>query len=200
MNKQEFLVLLSEKLYGLPKEETDERLAFYCEIIDDKIEEGIDEEEAVSSIGDIGKIAEQIIAETPFTKIAKERIISKRRLKKWEIILLVPGSPIWVSLGVAAVAVTLAIFVSLWAVIISLWAVFASFVGSSIGSIVGGIVLNINGNIFSGIAMIGAGIVCAGFSIFVFYGCKIATKGILWLTKKFVLWVKNCFIKKEAAL
>ena len=47
--------------------------------------------------------------------------------------------------------------------------------------------------------MIGAGIVCAGLSIFMFYGCKAATKGILVLTKKLAVWIKNCFIKKEEA-
>ena len=31
------------------------------------------------------------------------------------------------------------------------------------------------------------------------YGCKIVTKGILVLTKKLAVWIKNLFIKKEAA-
>jgi len=47
--------------------------------------------------------------------------------------------------------------------------------------------------------MIGSGLVLAGLSVFVFFGCKAATKGLIILTKKTALAVKKCFIKKEAA-
>jgi hypothetical protein len=47
--------------------------------------------------------------------------------------------------------------------------------------------------------MIGAGFVCAGLSIFVFFGCRAVTKAVMILTKKLVLWIKSCFIKKEGA-
>ena len=45
--------------------------------------------------------------------------------------------------------------------------------------------------------MIAIGFVCAGLSIFMFYGYKAATNGILILTKKVATGIKNCFIKKE---
>lgn len=47
MNKQEFLVKLRKGLSGLPKEDIEERLTFYSEMIDDRMEEGLSEEEAV---------------------------------------------------------------------------------------------------------------------------------------------------------
>ena len=50
MNKQSFLDALKEKLYGLPWQELKERLDFYSEMIDDRMEEGITEEEAVAAI------------------------------------------------------------------------------------------------------------------------------------------------------
>jgi len=49
----------------------------------------------------------------------------------------------------------------------------------------------------AGIALIGASIVCAGLSIFIFYGCKAATSGTLTLTKKAVLGVKKRLAGKE---
>ena len=199
MSKQEFLAQLRKGLSGLPQNDIEERVAFYSEIIDDRIEEGITEEEAVAAIGTVDEIVKQVVAETPLAKIAKERIKSKRRLSAGEIVLLVLGSPIWLSFGIAVFAVILSLYFSLWAMIISLWAVFASLILCAFGGVVAGIVLACSGNALSGIAMLAAGIVCAGLSIFMFYGCKAVTDSTLILTKKMAIWTKNCFIKKEAA-
>ena len=199
MNKAEFLLALHKRLSALPGEEAEERLAFYSEMIDDRMEEGLSEAAAVAAVGSVDEIAAQIIAEIPITKIAKEKIKPKRRLKTGEILLLVLGSPVWFSLALAVAAVILSLYVALWSVVISLWAVFASLIGCGIGGIAGGIVLLCFGSVPTGIALIGAGVVCAGLSIFLFYGCKAATKGTLLLTKKLAAWSKRGFIRKEAA-
>ena len=199
MNKQEFLSQLRKGLCGLPQADIQERLTFYDEMIADRMEEGLSEDEAVAAIGSVDEIITQTLADIPLAKIAKEKIKSKRRLKAWEIILLVLGSPIWLSLGIAAVAVILSVYVVLWSVIIALWSVFASLVGCSVGGVASSVILAINGNGLTGIAVIGAGFVCAGLSIFMFYGCKAVTKGIIILTKKLAMLIKLCFIEKEEA-
>ena len=51
MSKQEFLAQLRKSLSGLPQEDIEERLTFYSEMIEDHIEEGLPEEEAVSAVG-----------------------------------------------------------------------------------------------------------------------------------------------------
>ena len=48
-----------------------------------------------------------------------------------------------------------------------------------------------------GLSLIAAGIVLAGLTIFLFYGCKAATKGAAVLTKKIALGIKSLFIGKE---
>ncbi len=199
MSKQEFLAGLRKGLSGLPRDDIEERLTFYNEMIEDRKEEGLSEEEAVSAVGSVDEIAAQIVADISLAKIAKEKIKPKRRLKAWEIVLLLLGSPIWLSLLFAAFAVSLSLYVALWSVIISMWVVFGSLIGCALGGIVAGTGFAFGGNGLTGIAMIGAGIVCAGLSIFLFYGCKVATKGTLLLTKKIALGIKNCFIKKEEA-
>ena len=101
MTKQEFLDSLRARLSGLPRQELEERLAFYGEMIDDRIEEGRTEEEAVLDIGSADEISAQIIKDIPLTKIAKERLKPKRSIKTWEIVLLAVGSPygsLWQSL------------------------------------------------------------------------------------------------------
>ena len=199
MNKQEFLVQLRKGLSGLPKEDINERLTFYSEMIDDRMEDGIPEETAVREIGTLDELVSQIIADIPLGKLVKEKITPKEKLKAWEIVLLVLGSPIWLSLLIAAFAVIISLYVVLWSVIIVLWAAFASFVACGLAGIAAGIYFAAGGNGLMGITTIGTGIACAGLSIFLFYGCKAATKRILILTKKLAIRIKNCFIKKEEA-
>lgn len=199
MSKQEFLEQLRKGLSGLPQDDIEERLTFYSEMIEDRMEEGLSEEDAVAAAGSVDEIVAQVIADTPLAKIAKERIKPKRRLKGWETVLLVLGSPIWFSLAVAAFAVLFSLYVSLWAVIISLWAVFVSLAACSVGGVLACVIFAAGGNGASGVAMLAAGLVCAGLSIFLFYGCRAAAKGALRLTKNVAIRIKNCFIRKEGA-
>ena len=117
MNKQEFLTELRKGLSGLPQNDIEERLAFYGEMLDDRIEEGLSEDAAVAEIGDANEIVRQTVADIPLAKLAKERIKPKRRLRAWEIILLALGSPVWLSILIAAAAVIFSLYVSVWAVI-----------------------------------------------------------------------------------
>lgn len=196
MNKQEFLGQLSKELLGLPQDEIDEQLEFYSEMIEDRKEEGLSEEEAIAAVGTAQEIVTQEVNETPFVKIAKEGIRPKRMLNLGEILLLALGSPIWLSLAVVAFAVILSLYISLWSLIVSLWLVFVSLVACSVGGMITCIIFALSGRIATGIAMLAAGIVCAGLSIFMFYGCKEATKGIVVLTKKIAHFIKKSFIKK----
>jgi len=185
MTKQDFLTQLRNGLSELPEKELEERLSFYSEMIDDQMEEGLSQEEAVAAVGSITQILSQATEEIPAAK-PSEAAPRARQRKVWEILLLVLGSPIWLSLGIAAFAVVLCLYVSLWAVIISLWAVFVALVSCAAGITGAGVILACNGNTLSGIALLGAGMVCAGLSVFAFYICKGVSKGSATLTKKLV--------------
>lgn len=195
MSKFEFLEKLKKGLTGLPENEIEERLNFYSEMIDDGIEEGLTEEEAVAQVGSIDEIISQILSETPLSNLVKEKVKPKRALRVWEIVLLVLGSPIWFSLLIAVLSVIFAIYITIWSLVVSLWAVGASLAVSSLGVIFAGGVLAVTGNPASGIALVGASIVIAGLSIFWFLGCTLATKGSVWLTKKILQGIKYLFIK-----
>ena len=197
MRKQEFLAGLRDGLSGLPQDEVEERLTFYSEMLDDRMEEGLSEEDAVAAVGCVDEIVRQIIADTPFTKIAKERIRPKRQLKAWEIVLLVLGAPIWVSLGIAAAAIISAVYVSFWAVMAALWAVFGALAVCPVGGVLGCILSAINGSTAAGLAVLAVGMVCAGLAIFLFFGCRAATGAILRLTKDIAAWAKSRFLRKE---
>lgn len=65
MTKQEFIKELSDKLGRLSKEEKSEYIEYYSEMIDDEIEDGLDEEDAVDAMGDIENIADKIMKNIP---------------------------------------------------------------------------------------------------------------------------------------
>ena len=199
MDKQEVLTELREGLNGLPQEDIEERLSFYAEMIDDRMEEGLTEQEAVAAIGSVAEVVAQIVGDTPLTKIVREKIKPCRRLGAGEVVLLALGSPIWLSLLISLFAVVLSLYVSLWSVIASVWSVFAALIGSALGTLVGGVLLLCNGNTPGGLACVAGSLVCAGLAIFAFFGCGAATKGVLRLTKASVLAVKKRCVRKEAA-
>lgn len=192
MHKQEFLNALRIKFSDLPKQEVEERINFYSEMIDDQIEEGCTEQEAVSKIGSEDDISAQIVSDIPLTKTVKERILPKKHLKAWEIVLLALGSPIWISLAIAAVAIIFSLYITLWAVITSVWTVFISFTVCAIGGLIASAVFTVTGSKLTGLAMLSVVFAFIGLSIFLLFGCRAATKGALLITKK-------CFVKKEKA-
>ena len=60
-------------------------------------------------------------------------------------------------------------------------------------------VLAAGGSGASGIVTLSAGIICAGLSIFMFFGCRETARGILILTRKITIVIKNRFIGKGEA-
>lgn len=178
MRKQEFVSKLRKKLSALPRRDVEERIAFYSETIDDRIEEGLLEEEAVNAVGSVDEIAEQIINDTPSAKAPAVKTAGG-----WKILFLILGSPIWLSLLVAVVAVAFSLYAVVWSVVVSLWAVFVSLVAVGVAGPIGGIVYLCMGFGTTGFVTLGAGLACAGLSVFAYFGCLATTKATLLLTK-----------------
>ena len=200
MTKLEFISSLYERLSGVPKKELEDRVSFYVEAIEDRIEDGLSEEEAVAEVGSADEIAEAILSEIPITRLVKDKIKPKKRLDTWVIVLIAVGFPVWLPILISAIAIGISLYASVWAIIVSLWAVFGAIVGCAIGGVVGSLMLFAAGQAPSALAPFGAGIFLGGLSIFAFFGCQEATKGILMLTKKIALGIKKCFINREETL
>ena len=206
MNKSDFLAQLGNQLSGLSDADLEKSLAYYNEMIDDRIEDGASEEEAVAAVGTPSQAAAQIFAEMPLGKVLK---VKSKRLPTWAIVLLAIGSPIWISLiaaagGVviglcaAAFAVVVSVYAVLWSVMISLWAVGVVFAFSPLFGIFCLVVGIANGNFGGGLTLLGAGLTLGGLSVFVLRFCIYCTKGAWVVSKKFFLFlVKTCFRKKE---
>ncbi len=198
MLEKDFLDRLRQGLEGFTEAEIEERVTFYREMIEDRMEEGLAEEEAVEAAGPVDEIIAQIMKESSIPRTVKQQERPARSRRPGEILLLILGAPLWLVLLIAAFAVVLAVYLVLWAVIVCLWAVEVSLIGCALGGMAGGIVsIALQGNVWKGVFLIGAGLVCAGLSIFLFFGCKAATKGAAVLTKKIALGIRSLFIKRR---
>ena len=122
MKKREFLAKLQRAVIAVPGREARDRINFYSEMIDDRMEEGLSEEEAVRAIGSVEEIASQINEEFKTVKVPVAEQRSKK-LKGWEIAVIILGSPLWAPLLIAAVAIVFSIYAVLWSLVIVLWAV-----------------------------------------------------------------------------
>lgn len=196
MNKQQFLTELKKHLFGLPQDDIRQSLDYYAEMIDDRIEDGISEEDAVSDIGDPKEIAKQILMDTPMTKLVKAKAKPSRTLRAWEIILLALGSPIWVSLLVAAAVIVLAVYIVLWSVIISLYAVDFSLAACGVAGVLAFGIVALKGDLTQGLFIAGCSLLCMGLAILLFFGFNQVTKGLLWASKKIWIGIKSCFIRR----
>ncbi|MCD7888557.1 MAG: DUF1700 domain-containing protein [Oscillospiraceae bacterium] len=199
MGNNEFLEKLRLRLSGIPQVDADERVSFYSEMIDDRIEEGLTEEQAVAELGSVDEIATQILSEVPLTAIVKEKVKPNRALRLGEIILLILGSPIWLSLLLALFAVIVSVYVTIWSVIVAIWAVDFSFAVVAVSGIFSLFVFSAMGKVVSGIAMLGVGIAFVGITILGFLICLWVTKAIIWATKWVFLKIKSGLIRKETA-
>ena len=193
MKKEDFLNKLRIKLSNLPKEDLDERINFYSEMIDDRIEDGFQEEEAINDIGTLDEVSRQVIANYPLKKLIKEKVTPKKKINIATIILLVLGSPIWLSLLIAVIVVLFSLYVVLASLLISLWAVFIALVAGGLGGIVLGVIYIFQG---SGALLLGGSIICLGLGILLFFGCKELTKLFMVFSKNIIVWIKNLFLKE----
>ena len=196
MNKNEFLATLRERLNGLPEEDIIKSMDFYGEMIDDRMEDGMSEAEAVSDLGNIEDIISQILSEVSLPKLVKEKVKPKRELKTLEIILLILGAPLWIPLVAAVILTVLTIYLSVWSVIISLYAVDLAVAICGLIFIGLAVALLVDGQFAPCGILFGAGLVFLGLSILLFFGFNLVTKGILWLSKKALIGIKGWFIKK----
>ena len=90
MNRYDFKHQLARRLVDLPEEELATTLSFFDEMIDDRLDEGMTEEQAVADLGDLDEIANRILAEmSPFERV-KQKLKPKRPISggQWVLIAL----------------------------------------------------------------------------------------------------------------
>ena len=199
MTKLDFLSALRRGLQGLPREDLEERLAFYGDMIDDRVEAGMSEEAAVAESGPVEDVINEILSEVPLSKLVKEKVSRKKPRQKGKLLLIILGSPLWIPLLAAAAAVVISLFAAAAAVLLSLAAAELALAAAGIFCVGGGLVQGVRGLWAEGGCLIGAGLICGGLAMLLFGPLKAAYAGILALGKRCLLAVKQFFVGKGNA-
>ena len=195
MTKIELTFALTNKLRGLPWEEVERSMEYYNEMIDERMEDGMSEAEAVAALGSVDEIAAQILADIPLTKLVRAGIKSKRSWRAWEILLLILGFPLWLPLLIAAFSIVLSFYITLGAILLSLYAVDLAFAVSTIAFLPASVLLVCMGEPLFGLFFLGASLILGGLTIGWFFLCKYSVKGTWWLCKQTTLGIKSFFIR-----
>ena len=211
MTKQQFLSELRLRLSDLPYADQKRSLDYYSEMIDDRVEDGLSEEDAIKKIGAPAMAASQIMQDMPITTLARARIGNSH--SALAITLIIIGSPLWIallavlfSLVVTVFAVLFTLLAVAFSLIITFWAVEFSFAACTLGGAAAGILcIAMEQNILLGLLFIGAGLILFALTIFGYYGALYISKGLIFLCgcilkayKQICRFIKFCLIRKEA--
>lgn len=186
MNKSEFLNALDRELSSLPYSARRESLAFYEEAIDDRMEDGMDEDEAVAAIGAPADVARAVLDGLPPVPKAVAKTCRKSRTLLW--VLAVCGAPVWLSLLAAFVIVVAAVYVTIWALIASLWILVA---GLGVGAVLGIAVAAFGGWLDAwpfAVGECGGALLCAGLTVLCLHAALVATRKLAQLSSA---WAKK---------
>ena len=192
MSKAEFLTKLRESLSGLAPADINTSMEFYSEIIDDRMEEGLSEEEAVACLGSIDDIRDKVLEAVPITKIVKEKIKPGKPMSALAVILLIIGFPLWFPLVIAGSAVTFTIYLVFWILILCLIVVNFSALICGGALIVQAFVYA--STIAGGMFLFGIGLASFGAAILLFHAFRGLANLLIAGSKLFLLGLKKLFI------
>lgn len=172
MTKSKFIRQLKKRLRN--RSDAASVLEFYSESIDERIESGMSEEEAVAAAGDPDAIIGTISSELPS---------EKNHGKTWEKVLLIAGSPVWGSIALALICAALAIYIALWSIVLALYCVSVGVAGGVLCSLYEIGYMLIGGRFPEALFYLGTGFACAGLIIPFWYLATLSAKGVIRLNK-----------------
>ena len=212
MNKEQFLLALRQGLLGLSEEDIQNSLDYYAEMIDDRVEDGKTEEDAVAELGSVEEIIEQILSEMTQSKPnfaqtamnetkklwhkVSEKATSKKAGDILQIILLILGFPLWFPLLLSVAIVFLAIYIVLWSLVLSLIIVAFSFGVSALACLGGVLICALSGNGIAMVLCLGVMFLLIGFTIFLFLAGTWSVRGACWVGRMFFVGIKRLFVKR----
>ncbi len=190
MTRKEFLQGLRQELKGLPKGEIERTLHYYSEIIDDRMEEGMTEEEAVAKMEPMHMIARKVLSDF------SGNTAPKRKLGGIVIALLILGFPVWFPLLITGAALLLMVLILVWVLVLMLWALCLGLFSGGMAAII----TLVTGGLYSGlpaIGQMGLGMAAMGLSIFLFYGARGAIPMAMGATITVVSFIKRGFVRRR---
>ena len=189
MKKDEFLSRLGKLLRRLPPEDRERSLHYYAEMVEDSLDDGMDEEQAVAAIGTPEEVAAQILEEIPLP--------AKHRMSATEIVLLVVGSPLWLALGAALAAVLVSLYAVLASLLIGYYALLLACGAGALGGLAWGVFGLLHGRVAMALLYIGAALICLSLTAVLAVLLVPVTRAFVRAALAFPRWLRAKWEKKR---
>ncbi|MBP5554616.1 MAG: DUF1700 domain-containing protein [Lachnospiraceae bacterium] len=138
MLKQEFLSQLRTGLEAASIEDIDECIDYYDEMISDRIESGISEENAVAQMESVESIISNYKLEKPVTKLIMDKVQKSHEEAKGKgkgtlwIVLAIIGFPIWLPILIVIFVLLFTLYIVLWSIVIAIFSVLVALGATAI--------------------------------------------------------------------
>ncbi|WP_265459030.1 DUF1700 domain-containing protein [Enterococcus sp. HY326] len=190
MNRVNFIKALAEELaYQVRPSELHQIIQYYDEIIEDLMEEGFSEEQAVAKLGSPRKLALEATGEKEI------EVNLPMKFSPLVIILLIIGFPLWGSLLFAALMLVLSFYIVLWCVpfitaIFGFAGTFAGFLSALSSPLV------MIGSLGVGMIQLGTGVLFFGLGLLSLVATYLMSGFFLRVTRKTFIVLKNILFKR----
>lgn len=169
---EEFLQQLKSALAHLPYSEVERVVSYYSENLQDKIEDGVSEEDAIASFGNLDEFVSMIEEEVTITSIVKDKVMKKSKdsnVNKMLIgIIAVLGIPIWIGLGGLAIGLGIGFLAVFWSIPFVLGSMYISLAFMSVSGILIGFIRMFTFEFATGLAYFGFGVTASGLVVMFF--------------------------------
>lgn len=200
MNRVELLEKMTHQLRRFSEEEVKRLVTFYDEMVQDRMEDGMTEEEAVASIGKIEDAVEAAMYDVSLPTLMKTRVRESREMAPNRVlwmVLVILGFPIWFPLIMAFAVVILTIYLSIWITIASLFLVEISLAAAGTLGLFAGFMNIFVVSVPSGLFLTGMSLVCCALALLFFKPLLFLTRQLASATVSIARKVKSLFIRKE---
>lgn len=201
MTKKEYLDNLLVNLTENNVPNIDAMVEFYSELIDDRIEDGMTEEEAVAAMDDVDTVVGEAVVEKPITTLVKDKIKKNHDEAKkkghgalWTTLVIL-GFPVWFPVLFTFFTLIFTLFIVLWAVVVTLYAVNFSLAVTSIAVFIGGFAFLFGQITFTGgLCMWAAALIIGGLFLIFMTPIIALAKGMVKLIKFTLRKIKGILI------
>ncbi len=187
MTKKEFFKLIKDNLKAFNKQEVENIIEYYDELINDKMESGLSEASAINSLGSVSDITNSVKTELVLERSSQKKESS---LKNFLIILGIGSAPVLLPIMFAFIVIYFALLI----VLLSLLLAFSlSSIGILISLIIKGILILVaGGKLYAFFVSLGAGFIgCAIFLILTYLLFKLAKIALHGTNKFFAKLLKK---------
>ena len=132
MTKEEFLKTLKSELEKQSISNIESMIEYYDEMICDRMEDGMSEEEAVDSMDSIPEIVHEAVLDKSVPALVREKVKKSREAAErsghgwlW-ITLAIIGFPVWLPLLITAFVLALTFFIVFWVLVATMFIVILS--------------------------------------------------------------------------